>query len=197
RLHELDLGRDAACKVHAWRVQNFTDRHDRKIRASRGDHAGRVLAACRGLDVDLFRDAEPRKKIVHKPNTARASGDRDGFGLEQDLFEALDGAHVGLWSPHPHRHAEGYSRKIHVRSGGDSLRRDQLLRPSLERITTSAGTPRASCAAIVCGPVPCDAPDPVVTLMPLVRSNSGNSCSYSPLNPPDIKTFNCADAATG
>src|SRR5262252_6468333 len=71
------------------------------------------------------------------------------------------------------------------------------LRPSRERITTSAGTPRASCAAIVCGPVPCDAPDPVVTLMPLVRSNSGNSCSYAPLNPPDIKTFNCADAATG
>src|SRR5215468_8063231 len=71
------------------------------------------------------------------------------------------------------------------------------LRPSLERITTLAGTPRASCAAIVCGPVPCDAPDPVVTLMPLVRSNSGNSCSYAPLNPPDIKTFNCADAAIG
>jgi hypothetical protein len=33
--------------------------------------------------------------------------------------------------------------------------------------------------------------------MPLVRSNSGNSCSYAPLNPPDIKTFNCADAAIG
>src|SRR5262245_7852554 len=71
------------------------------------------------------------------------------------------------------------------------------LRPSLERITTLAGTPRASCAAIVCGPVPCDAPDPVVTLMPLVRSNSSKSSSYAPLNPPDIKTFNCADAATG
>src|SRR5262249_14445322 len=68
---------------------------------------------------------------------------------------------------------------------------------SLERITTSAGTPRASCAAIVCGPVPCDAPDPVVTLMPLDRSNSGSSFSYAPLNPPDIKTFSCADAATG
>jgi hypothetical protein len=52
-----------------------------------------------------------------------------------------------------------------------------------------------SCAAIVCGPAPCDAPDPVVTLMPLVRSNSGNSCSYAPVNPPDIRTFNCADAA--
>src|SRR5262245_3419340 len=61
----------------------------------------------------------------------------------------------------------------------------------------SAGTPRASCAAIVCGPVPCDAPDPVATLMPLVRSNSGNSCSYALLNPPDIKTFSCAAAATG
>src|SRR6516165_4296073 len=63
------------------------------------------------------------------------------------------------------------------------------LRPSLERIATSAETPRASCAAIVCGPAPWDAPDPVVTLMPLVRSNSGTSCSYAPLNPPDIRTF--------
>src|SRR5262245_24315360 len=72
------------------------------------------------------------------------------------------------------------------------------LRPSRERITTLAGTPRASCVAIVCGPVPCDAPDPVVTLMRVVRSNSGSSCSYAPLNPPEIRTFNCcADAAAG
>src|SRR5262249_18985074 len=33
--------------------------------------------------------------------------------------------------------------------------------------------------------------------MRLVRSNSGNSFSYAPLNPPDIKTLSCADAATG
>jgi hypothetical protein len=33
--------------------------------------------------------------------------------------------------------------------------------------------------------------------MPLVRSNSGKSFSYAPLNPPDIRTFSCADAATG
>ena len=43
--------------------------------------------------------------------------------------------------------------------------------------------------AIVCGPVPCDAPDPVATLMPLVRSNSGNNSSYAQLNPPNIRTF--------
>src|SRR5262249_40450593 len=115
-----------AREVHAWGVQNFTDRHDRKICASGGDHAGCVLAAWRSLDVDLFRDAEPRKKIVRKPDTARAPGDRDGFGLEQDLFEGLDGARVGLWSSRPHRHAEGYSRKIDIRSGGDPLRCDQL-----------------------------------------------------------------------
>src|ERR1700681_1385653 len=70
-------------------------------------------------------------------------------------------------------------------------------RPSLERITTSTGTPRASCAPMVCGPVPCDEPEPVVTLMPVVRSNSGNSFSYGPENPPDIITFNCAAAASG
>jgi hypothetical protein len=33
--------------------------------------------------------------------------------------------------------------------------------------------------------------------MPLVRSNSGNSRSYAPVNPPDIRTFNCADAVIG
>jgi hypothetical protein len=38
-------------------------------------------------------------------------------------------------------------------------------------------------------PAPCDAPDLVVTLTPLDRSNSGNSCSYAPVNPPDIRTF--------
>src|SRR5262249_29158842 len=150
-----------------------------------------------GLDVDPARDAEPRKKIGRKPDTTGASGDRNGFGLEHDLFECLDAAHVGLRSPGAHRHAEGDSRKIHVRSTAIFCAAISSLRPSLERITTLAGTPRASFAAIVCGPVPCDAPDPVVTLMPVVRSNSGNSFSYAPLNPPDIRTFSCADAATG
>src|SRR6516162_1043340 len=46
----------------------------------------------------LFRDAEPRKEIVRKPDTAGASGNRDGFGLEQDLFEGLDGGDHGLGS---------------------------------------------------------------------------------------------------
>src|SRR6185295_6806879 len=71
------------------------------------------------------------------------------------------------------------------------------VRPSLERMTTSVGTPRPSCAPMVCGPVPCDEPEPVVTLIPVVRSNSGKSCSYGPEKPPDISTFNCADAASG
>src|SRR5580765_940506 len=71
------------------------------------------------------------------------------------------------------------------------------LRPSLERMTTSVATPRASCAPMVCGPVPCDDPEPVATLIPVVRSNSGKSCSYGPEKPPEISTFNCADAASG
>jgi hypothetical protein len=50
---------------------------------------------------------------------------------------------------------------------------------------------------MVCGPLPCDAPDRVVTLTPLVRSNSGNSFSYAPPNPPDINTFNSASATVG
>jgi hypothetical protein len=51
------------------------------------------------------------------------------------------------------------------------------VRPSLERITTSAGTPRASWAAMVCGPFPCDEPEPVATRMRVMRSNCGTSCS--------------------
>src|SRR6516165_4204666 len=123
---KLNLRCKAACEVDAPRVHNFTDRHDREIRTSCGDHAGCVRAARRGLDVDLLRDAEPRKEIVRKPDTAGASGDRDGFGLEQDLFESLDGTHVGFRNPCPYRYAEGYSRKIHIRSGDDPLRGDQL-----------------------------------------------------------------------
>jgi hypothetical protein len=34
-------------------------------------------------------------------------------------------------------------------------------------------------------------------MTPLVRSNSGNSFSYAPPNPPDIKTFNSAAATVG
>jgi hypothetical protein len=75
-------------------VHNFTNRHDRKIRASCGDHAGRVCAARRHLDVDLFRDAEPRKKIGRKPDTAGASGDRDGFGDGSEAFR-LQAHHAG------------------------------------------------------------------------------------------------------
>src|ERR1051325_718489 len=69
--------------------------------------------------------------------------------------------------------------------------------PSRERMTTSVGTRRASCDAMVCGPVPCDEPEPVATLIPVVRSNSGNSFSNGPENPPEIMTFSCADAVTG
>jgi hypothetical protein len=66
------------------------------------------------------------------------------------------------------------------------------LRPSLERITTLAGTPRASCAPIVCGPAPCDEPDPVVTLVPLVRSNSGKSGEGSCGWVPTWESFMCS-----
>jgi hypothetical protein len=111
---------------------------------------------------------------------AGASGNCDGFGLEQGLPEGLDGAHVRFWSPRPHRHAEGYAPRTTSIPATIRFAAISSLSPSLERIATSAGTPRASCAAIVCGPVPCDAPDPVVTLIPLVRSNCGSSCSYEP-----------------
>src|SRR5262249_39222698 len=104
---------------------------------------------------------------MRKPDAAGAAGNCDGFGLQQSLFEALDGAHVGLRRPGSHRYAEAYARKIDVRAEGNPLfAAISSLSPSLERITTSAPTPRPSCAAIVCGPDPCDAPDPVLTFMP-------------------------------
>src|SRR5262249_48602776 len=66
------------------------------------------------------------KVMFYTLDSSGACGVWDRLGLEQDLFDGFDGALVGLGSPPPHRHTEGYSRKIHVRSGGDSLRRDQL-----------------------------------------------------------------------
>jgi hypothetical protein len=41
-------------------------------------------------------------------------------------------------------------------------------------------------------PRPCEAPDPVVTPMPVARSNSGSSRSYAPEKPPDIRTLTFA-----
>jgi len=40
-------------------------------------------------------------------------------------------------------------------------------RPSLERKMTSAGTPCASCEPMVLGPLPCEAPPVVLTVMPV------------------------------
>ena len=42
-------------------------------------------------------------------------------------------------------------------------------------MTTSAGAPRRSCAAIVEGPSPCDAPAAVVTVMSVAFSNVGST----------------------
>src|SRR5215469_6736672 len=107
-------------------MHNFADRHNCKIGVSCGDHAGCASTARRGLDVDLIRDTEPREKIGFKPDAACASGHGNAFGVEQKLFESLDRTHVWFWSPRPHRYAEWYARKIHVRSGGHSLRGNQL-----------------------------------------------------------------------
>ena len=73
----------------------------------------------------------------------------------------------------------------------------RLPKPSLDMITTSAGTPRRSCAPIVSGPFPCDAPDPVVTLMPVERSNSGRTEWYGGEKPPEMMTLTCATANAG
>src|SRR6516164_2847876 len=88
-----------------------------------------VARAPRGAALTLlffFNDAEARKKIGPKPDTAGASRDRNGFRPEQDLFDCLYGAHVGLWGPRPHGHPKGYSRKIHVCAGDNPVRGDQL-----------------------------------------------------------------------
>ena len=45
--------------------------------------------------------------------------------------------------------------------------------PSLDMITMSAGTPRRSWAPMALGPPPWDCPRTVVTVMPVVFSNSG------------------------
>lgn len=65
--------------------------------------------------------------------------------------------------------------------------------PSLDMITTSAGTPRRNCAPIVFAPDPCDAPRLTATFTPVAFSNSGCSFSNAAENPPDVMTFTCAN----
>src|SRR5215471_20354686 len=161
-------------------MHDFTDRHDCKISISCGDHS----ATRRDLDVDLIRDTEPRKKIGLKPNAAGASGNGDAFGLEQELFECLDGAQVRSRGPRSYRHAEGHARKIHVRFGGDSLRSDQLTK-SLPREDNHIG--RHTTGELRSNRL---RPSSLRGTRPgrdfdAVRSNSGNNFSYAPLNPPD------------
>jgi hypothetical protein len=195
RLNKLNFRGDVACEIDARGVGDFAGRHHGNIRAARGDHIGCIATAWPDFDADPFGDAELGKKIGPEPNAAGATRDRDGSGLEQDLFEGIDGAHVGFL---PVRTATPIGARARSKSVPATIRlaTSNSWRPSLDRITTSAGTPRASCAAIVCGPVPCDAPDPVVTLMPLACSKPGKSCSYAPVNPLDIRTFNRVNAVT-
>src|SRR5436190_16740631 len=70
-------------------------------------------------------------------------------------------------------------------------------KPARFMMTTSAGTPRPSCAAIVFGPLPCEAPVAVVTLMPDDFSNSGSSLPNAAEKPPEMITLTCAYDAAG
>ena len=47
-------------------------------------------------------------------------------------------------------------------------------KPSRDNMTTSAVTPVASCALIVFGPEPCEAPDLVMTVIPVIFSKEGS-----------------------
>jgi hypothetical protein len=84
------------CEIDARGVGDFAGRHHGNIRAARGDHIGCIATAWPDFDADPFGDAELGKKIGPEPNAAGATRDRDGSGLEQDLFEGIDGAHVGF-----------------------------------------------------------------------------------------------------
>ena len=64
-------------------------------------------------------------------------------------------------------------------------------------ITTSAGTPRRSWAPMVLGPLPCEAPLAVVTVIPEIFSNMGPSSSKAAEKPPDVITLTCANDAAG
>ena len=90
--------------------------------------------------------------------------------------EALVLLFSNLWANALDFAPEGTATPMGVRARSASLPAAILCaaissaRPSRERITTSTGTPLASCAPMVCGPVPCDDPDLVVTLVPVARS---------------------------
>ena len=86
-----------------------------------------MLHAWPDFDADPFGDAEPGKKIGPEPDAAGASRDRDGSGLEQDLFEGLDSAHVGFRRSRPHRHADRCARQVEIRSRNDTPGDEQLV----------------------------------------------------------------------
>jgi hypothetical protein len=149
-----------------------------------------VASEPRGVALTLIFAAMPSrgKRSVRSQMPLVLSGTAMVLALKHGLFEALDGAHIRLRSSRRHGHAQGYSGKIHVRSGRDPVRSDQLTKALPGEDHHVGRNAAASWAAIVCGPTPCDEPDRVVTLIRRVCSNSGKSCSYAPANPPDIKT---------
>ena len=105
------------------------------------------------------------------------SGTATVFGRKQNVFEALDGADVWLRRAGAHANAERNLGKIDVGSGDDFSRRNQLLETLPGEDHHIGGHAAGKLRRNGLRPAPCDAPDPVVTLRPLVRMNSGNSFS--------------------
>ena len=125
-LVQLDLLRDHARELDARRVHDFADRQKPDVRFSCRDHGRRARAP--GVTLTLTLSAMPSrgKTSFLRKMPLVLLGTATSFAFSHHLLEGFDGADVGFGSPRAHRHAERRSRQVHVRSGGDPVRRDQL-----------------------------------------------------------------------
>ncbi len=155
-------------------MKKFADRLNCEFRISGSEHRGRFRTASRYLDCFAV-DAKAWEQCAGQINARGAARHSDGLWVKQRLPEGIDGVDVRLGAPARTATPRGVCAKLTSVPATILPSAIRSLRPSLDIITMSAGTPRRSCAPMVSGPLPCDAPEPVVTAMPVVRSNSGKA----------------------
>ena len=130
-------------QVDAYDVHDLA--HRRASASPDATIAAARAARCR-LDVDPVRDPEPRKDIIDKVAASPASRPSTVRAFSTPFLKALYAHRLRLTRPDRCTLSACAPRsRVRVALG------DQL-RPSLERMTTSAGTWRASCALMVSVP---------------------------------------------
>ena len=99
------------------------------------------------------------------------------LALTSAVLEGRDGADVRFARPRPHGRAEGRSREVDIGSGDDPAGGNQLAEPLSGQNGHVGSHPAAELGRYGLRALSCEAPDSVVTVMPVELSNSGRSCS--------------------